>query len=82
MLIMGSELPKFIKNDKQSRLTSINLKEISYFPRKWLQKNLDNLKMKISHLIGCRGGDSKAECGSSLDSIERSFGKWGVWIKK
>lgn len=37
--------------------------------------------MKISHLIGCRGGDSKAECGSSLDSIERSFGKWGVWIK-
>ena len=81
MLIMGSELPKFIKNDKQSRLTSINLKEISYFPRKWLQKNLDNLKMKISHLIGCRGGDSKAECGSSLDSIERSFGKWGVWIK-
>ena len=37
--------------------------------------------MKISFLIGCRGGDSKAECGSSLDSIERSFGKWGVWIK-
>lgn len=46
------------------------------------EKNLENLKMKISFLIGCRGGDSKAEFDSSLDSIERSFGKWGVWIKK